>query len=72
MPILNPVQNTPSHQPTGVQVPGPHGAVQPNTGGSMPANPTPVTNNTREDDKPLPKTVREGADTAMEIKRMLG
>ena len=63
LPVNNAVQYTPSIQPTGVQVSGPHGAVQPNTGASMPANPTPVTTNTREDDKPLPKTVREGASS---------
>ena len=48
-------------QPTGVQVPGPRGAVMPNTGTGMPANPAPTTTNVRQDEKPLPVSMREGA-----------
>ena len=59
LPRNNPAQNTPSNQPTGVQVPGQHGAVMPNTT-FIPANPPPTANNTREDDKPLPVSMREG------------
>ena len=40
MPINNTVQNTPSIQPTGVQLLGPKGAVMPNDS-KIPANPTP-------------------------------
>ena len=36
---------------------------------SIPANPTPATNNTREDDKPLPKTVREGVAVRKKTKQ---
>ena len=68
LPINNPAQNTPSNQPTGASVPGPRGAVMANTGASMPANPAPVTNNTREDDKPLEKSMREGASPAVRKK----
>ena len=35
----------------------------------MPANPPPVANNTRDDDKPLPKTTREGASEAKRSKK---
>ena len=63
LPINNPVQFTPSQQPTGAQVTGPQRAVMPNTGASMPANPAPTVDPTREDDKPLPKTIREGLAT---------
>ena len=62
IPINNPAQYTASNQPTGAQVPGPHAAVMPNASG-MPANPTPTVDNTRDDDKPLPKSMREGAMT---------
>ena len=68
LPITNSVQNTPSQQPSGAQVPGPRGAVMPNTGAAVPANPPPVTTNTREDDKPLKKSMREGADPAVRTK----
>ena len=57
MPINNPAQNTPSIQPTGVQLPGPKGAVMPNDS-RVPANPTPTVDNTRVDDKPIPKSIR--------------
>ena len=60
LPRNNPAQNTPSNQPTGAQVPGQHGAVMPNTT-YIPANPPPTVNNTCEDDKPLPVSMREGA-----------
>ena len=60
IPRNNPAQNTPSNQPTGAQVPGPHGAVMLNTT-HIPANPPSAVNNTREDDKPLPVSMREGA-----------
>ena len=64
--IQNPVQPTPSIQPSGVQVPGQFGAAQPNTGIlSLPAHLAPSTNKTREDDKPESKTMREGADPAV-------
>ena len=54
--IQNPVQPTPSIQPSGVQVPGQFGAAQPNTGIlSLPAHLAPPTNKTREDDKPEAK-----------------
>ena len=59
MPINNPAQNTPSLQPTGVQLPGPKGAVMPNDS-RAPANPTPTVDNTRVDDKPIPKSIRGG------------
>ena len=36
---------------------------------SVPANPTPSTNNTREDDKPLPKSVREGVAARKKTKQ---
>ena len=39
----------------------------PNTGASMPANPTPTVDPTREDDKPLPKTVREVVGTVKKV-----
>ena len=68
LPLNNPAQNTPSHQPSGAQVPGPRSAVMPNTGASMPAHPTPTVNNTREDDKPLKKSMREGASPAVRKK----
>ena len=35
----------------------------------MPANPAPVTNNTREDDKPLPKTTREAVAVKKKTKQ---
>ena len=50
-------------------MPGPHRTVMPNTGASMPSNPTPTVDNTREDDKPLPKSVREGLGTAKQVRR---
>ena len=38
LPVNNPAQGVPSHQPTGTHLPGPQQAVQPNTS-SVPANP---------------------------------
>ena len=66
--VQNPVIPMPSHQPSGVTVPGPQRAVQPNIGLSIPASLAPPVNNTREDDKPLNKTFREGADPAVRKK----
>ena len=66
--VQNPAIPMPSHQPSGVSVPGPQRAVQPNIGLSIPASLAPPTNNTREDDKPLNKTFREGADPAVRKK----
>ena len=68
LPINNPAQGTSSNQPTGTTLPGPKQAVMPVTS-STPANPPPATNNTREDDKPLPKTVREGMTNRKKTKQ---
>ena len=68
-PTPNPAQKVPSQQPSGAQVEGPHRAVQANTGYAVPANPAPVANNTREDDKPLPLTAREGVAKRVPIKK---
>ena len=59
LPIDNPAQATPSNQPTGVQVSGQHGAVMPNTS-LVPASLAPTGDNTRDDDKPIPVSIREG------------
>ena len=53
------MHNTQNIQPTGVQVPGPKGAVMPNDS-RVPANPTPTVDNTRADDTPIPKSIRGG------------
>ena len=66
--IQNPVVPMPSSQPSGVSVSGKERAVQPNGGLQIPANLPPSTNKTREDDKPLNKTMREGADPAVRKK----
>ena len=58
----------PGNQPSGASVSGKERAVQPDGGLSIPANLPPSTNKTREDDKPLNKTVREGADPAVRKK----
>ena len=58
----------PSQQPSGVSVSGKERAVQPNAGLFIPANLAPPVNKTREDDKPLNKTMREGADPAVRKK----
>ena len=68
LPIDNPVQSTPSNQPTGVQVSGQHAAVMPNTS-YTPANPAPSGDNTRADDKPLPVSIREGKLRATPVKK---
>ena len=59
-PVTNPVVPVPSNQPSGAQVAGPRGAVQPNTGLAVPASPAPTVNNTRQDEKPETKTMSEG------------
>ena len=66
--IQNRLVPTPSHQPPGVSVPGKERAVQPNTGLSIVAHLAPPTNKTREDDKPLDNTFREGADPKVRSK----
>ena len=66
--VQNPVVPMPSSQPSGVSVSGKERAVQPNAGLSIPANLAPPVNKTREDDKPLGKTMREGADPAVRKK----
>ena len=53
------MQNTPSIQPTGVQVTGPKWAVMPNDSRAL-ANPIPTVDNTRADDTPIPKSIRGG------------
>lgn len=57
LPRNNAANPTPSNQPTGAQVTGPHGAVMPNKS-FIPPNPTPTVETTRADDKPLPKSIR--------------
>ena len=48
--VQNPVKPMPSNQPSGVALPGPERAVQPNGGLSIPANLPPSVNKIREDD----------------------
>ena len=66
--VQNPVVPMPSSQPSGVSVSGKERTVQPTGGLQIPANLPPSTNKTREDDKPLNKTMREGADPAVRKK----
>ena len=66
--VQNPVVPMPSSQPSGVSVSGKERAVQPTGGLQIPANLPPSTNKTREDDKPLNKSMRGGAVPAVRKK----
>ena len=68
LPANHLTQSTPSNQPAGTPLPGPKRAVMPVTS-SNPAKPAPATNETREDDKPLKKSIREGLVVAKKTKQ---
>ena len=70
--VQNPVIPMPSSQPSGVAVSGKERAVQSNGGLQIPVNLPPSTNKTREADKPLNKSMREGADPAVRKKAQTG
>merc|ERR1712012_263352 len=66
--VQNPPIPMPSNQPSGVPMPGPQRAVQPNIGLSNPANLPLSTNKTREDGTPSLRVCVKGDDPAVKRK----